>query len=241
MKRKCPVATSAERAPSDPAIFFGDQTVTWGQADQLTASAAQELQRLGVTAGDRVALRTVNRPEVAWWWFGAARLGATLVPINARLTDAEIVPLVERVQARVSLGELPNARPLELAPITAAPATELDDEQVIVGLFTSGTTGTPKLIELTQGNFRANAEANALRLGDSFEQRWLGMLPLFHIGGLAMLYRCAVYGASLVLETTFDAQRACDALDQGVTHLSLVPTMLDRVLKQQADTQDSED
>ncbi len=230
MKRRCPVATAAEREPDDLAISFGNQNFTWAQADALTAGAAKALLELGVKAGDRIAIRTLNRPEVAWWWFGATRIGATLVPINARLTDAEIVPLLERVQPRVSLGELPNARALDVQPATSN-AVELDDEQVIVGLFTSGTTGVPKLIELTQANFRANAEANALRLGGSFEQRWFGVLPLFHIGGLAMLYRCAVYGASLVLDTAFDAQRACDALDRGVTHLSLVPTMLDRVIE----------
>lgn len=236
VKRRCPVAVSAERAPSDPAISFGDQTFTWAQADALTASAAQSLLQLGVQPGDRVALRTLNRPEVAWWWFGAARIGATLVPLNARLTDAELVPLVEHVQARVALGQLPNGRALELQPAASPSApVELEDEQVIAGLFTSGTTGAPKLVELTQGNFRANAEANALRLGDSFEQRWLGVLPLFHVGGLAMLYRCAVYGAALVLDTTFDAGRACAALDHGVTHLSLVPTMLDRVIAQRGD------
>lgn len=230
------MADAATSQPDEPAVLFGSSVITWKQADALVAGAVAKLSSLGARAGDRVALRTMNRPEVAWLWFAAARLGATLVPLNARLTDAEVAPLLDRVQPRVSLGELPGAHSLDVAPLAASSPVELDDEQVIVGLFTSGTTGAPKLIELTQGNFRANATANAARLGGSFEQRWFGVLPLFHVGGLAMLYRCAVYGASLVLEAQFDAGRACAAFDAGVTHTSLVPTMLDRVIDARGST-----
>lgn len=229
VKRRCPVASAALTVPDAPAVFFEESLFTWREADALVAGAAQQLASLGVAGGDRVALRSLNRPEVVWFWFAAARLGATLVPLNARLTDSEVVPLLERVRARVALGSLPGGVSLDVAPGVSR-AAELDDDQVIVGLFTSGTTGTPKLIELTQGNFRANASANAARLGGAATQRWFGVLPLFHIGGLAMLYRCATYGASLVLESSFDAQRACAALDAGCTHTSFVPTMLDRVI-----------
>ncbi len=230
MKRRCPVANAAALQPGAPALFFEDTKFTWAQADALVAGAAARLSSLGVQAGDRVVLRTMNRPEVAWFWFGAARIGATLVPLNARLTEAEVEPLIQRAQARVSLTDL------HVDAVTGVSTEELDDEQVIVGLFTSGTTGAPKLVELTQRNFRANAEANAARLGGSFEQRWFGVLPLFHVGGLAMLYRCAVYGASLVLEAHFDAARACAAFDAGATHSSFVPTMLDRVLDARGST-----
>lgn len=236
MKRRCPVANAAALQPGDPALFFEDTKFTWAQANAFVAGAAARLSSLGVRAGDRVAIRSLNRPEVAWFWFGAARLGATLVPLNARLTQAEVEPMLERAQARVSLGDLPGGLPLFVDALPGIEAPEVDDDQVIVGLFTSGTTGAPKLVELTQGNFRANAEANAVRLGGSFEQRWFGVLPLFHVGGLAMLYRCAVYGASLVLESHFDAARACAAFDAGATHSSLVPTMLDRVLDARGST-----
>lgn len=229
MKRQCPVARAAAAQAGAPAVFFEGRVTSWGEADALVAGAAATLRGLGVQAGDRVAVRSANCPEVAWLWFGAARVGATMVPFNTRLTDAELTPLLERVQPRVRFGALPGAQSLSFSP-GASSSEELDDEQVLTALFTSGTTGAPKLIELTQRNFRANAEANALRLGGSFTQRWLGVLPLFHIGGLAMLYRCAVYGASIVIEASFDAQRACAAFDAGATHASFVPTMLDRVI-----------
>ncbi len=230
LAKSCPVVRAAAQFPDDAAVIFQGATTTWSEADALVAGAMQTLKESGVQKGDRVAIKSVNRPEIAWWWFAAVRLGAALVPINTRLTDAEVATLVSRAQPKVSLGELPGALPLDVTPGISGFSGELDDAQIIAALFTSGTTGAPKLIELTQDNFRAHASANAQRLGGGPEQRWLGVLPLFHVGGLAMLYRCAVYGASLVLEPGFDATRACEALAQGVTHASFVPTMLDRVI-----------
>ncbi len=186
-------------------------------------------------AGDRLALRAPNAPEVVWFFFGAARVGATLVPINTRLTEAELAPLLAAAAPRVALGQLPGGAPLTLSPADAGyEGVPGDDAALLAALFTSGTTGTPSLVGLSRANFQANARASGLRLGDTFAQRWLCVMPLFHVGALAMAYRCAVYGASLVLEPQFDAARACAALDAGVTHVSLVPTMLDRLLTHRA-------
>lgn len=192
---------AAQRHGSAPALIFQGRTWTWADVDREVAAKAEALGPREV-----VVLQSWNAPELVWTFFACGRIGALFVPLNARLTPAEVARL----------------------PIP----TRKSAPEVIAGLFTSGTTGTPRLIELTRGNFEANAAANAQRLGGEASQRWLGTLPLFHIGGLAMLYRCAAYGASIALESAFDAQRACDALDhEGVTHASFVPTMLERILE----------
>ena len=202
---KCPVQAAAEANGAAPALTFEGRTWTWADAHHEVSAVVEALRAKGVRAGSHVTLQSWNQPSMAWTFFACGRLQATFVPINARLTAAEVARLPS-----ISLSE---------------------GEPTLAGLFTSGTTGTPKLIELTQANFQAAAEANAQRLGGESTQRWLGTLPLFHIGGLAMLYRCAVYGASIALEAHFDAARACEALDEGVTHASFVPTMLERVLE----------
>ena len=228
VKRDCPVFAQARARPEAPAVIFEGRVWTWAEAHRAVSAVASALR---VQRGDRVAVRAWNTPELAWLFFAAARLGATLVPLNARLTAAELGPLLERTAPRVSFGELPGALPFPSGPGgDDAPAWWHDDD-VAAGLFTSGTSGVPKLVELTHANFRASALASGERLGDEPSQRWLGTLPLFHVGGLAMLYRCAIYGASIALEAHFDAARACAALDEGVTHVSLVPTMLERVLE----------
>jgi o-succinylbenzoate---CoA ligase len=97
-------------------------------------------------------------------------------------------------------------------------------------MHTSGTTGRPKAVELTYGNHRASAEASAdafaLRSGD----RWLCPLPLFHVGGLAVLLRSVIAATTAVLHDGFEADRVRDALERGdIALASMVPTMLQRL------------
>lgn len=226
VSRACPVALAAGARPDSVALIFQGRSWTWAEADREVSAFAASLE---VHAGDRVAVRSWNCPELAWLFFASSRRGAVFAPLNARLTRHELAPLLERLDAKVSFGDLPGARPLRSS--RPQPKELFVDHDVAAALFTSGTTGAAKLVELTHANFTASAQANAERIGGEPTQRWLGTLPLFHVGGLAMLYRCALYGASIALEASFDAERACAAMDEGVTHVSLVPTMLERVLE----------
>jgi O-succinylbenzoic acid--CoA ligase len=182
------------------------QAFSYGELDGLVEKAATALREQGVTAGLRVPVRAPSSVEVLVLFHALGRVGAVYMPLNARLTQAEV--------AR-SLAQVP--REPAKAGIRAA-------------LFTSGTTGVPRLVELSDENLRASAAASAKNLGADPEQRWLGTLPLFHVGGLAMAYRCAVYGACLELEPGFDAERVNALFDGRVTHASLVPTTLERLL-----------
>ena len=220
MKRECPVRAAASSNPTAPALIFEGRTWSWAEAEDEVAAKAISMP---VSPGERIAVQSWNSPALVWLFFAAARRGVTVVPLNARLTPSEVKPLMERAGSSLLGGKRVEG------------SLELDDDAVAAALFTSGTTGVAKLVELTHANFRASAEANALRLGGESSQRWLGTLPLFHVGGLAMLYRCALYGASIALEAQFDAERACTLMDQGVTHVSFVPTMLERVLEVRGD------
>lgn len=230
--RECPVWFQAQRAPHSVALVFSQQQWTWGDAHRAVNGAVARLKQLGVGASDTVAMCSWNRPEAVWLFWACARLGATLVPLNARLTAGETGSLLSRVESRSNWGELPDAASFSSLAPGGTESGEISEDSVAVALFTSGTTGVPKLVELSHGNFLAAAAAHGARLGIEANQRWLCALPLFHIGGLAMMYRCAVYGASLVLERQFDAASMCRALDEGVTHCSVVPTMLSRLLKE---------
>lgn len=102
-----------------------------------------------------------------------------------------------------------------------------------VVLQTSGTTGEPKGVELTEGMLAAHAQAAARRLGADEGSTWLCTLPLYHVGGVAMVDRCLRSGARLVTlaQPRFDAEAVARALrDETVTHVSLVPTQLRRLL-----------
>jgi len=154
-------------------------------------------------------------------------LGASLVPLNTRLTAAERQWQLEDSGARLCVEE-----PLvgEEADVERRTEVDLDAEHSVI--YTSGTTGRPTAISLTHRNHTASALASAWNLGVDPDDRWLCVLPLFHVGGLAILLRSAIYGTTAVVHDGFDVERVKDAFERGeVTLASLVPTMLRRLVE----------
>ncbi len=127
-------------------------------------------------------------------------------------------------------------RPIvSLRDVTPTADTDLrdyyDSTEPLAIVYTSGTTGTPKGAILTYGNFWWSAMGSALNLGIHDDDRWLAPLPLFHVGGLSVLTRSTIYGTAAVIHDGFDAARVSAAIDEErVTLVSLVPTMLSRLL-----------
>jgi O-succinylbenzoic acid--CoA ligase len=117
-------------------------------------------------------------------------------------------------------------------PEAAALAEAIDDGAVHTILFTSGTAGPPKAAALSFANHAASARAAAVPLGVTAADRWLACLPLHHVGGLAILFRGAVLGFTVVLHARFVAEDVWAALEQErITIVSLVPEMLSRLLE----------
>ncbi|KFE70352.1 o-succinylbenzoate--CoA ligase [Hyalangium minutum] len=246
MTASCPIREGAFRSPDAEALTFAGRSWTYRELDAEIGRWVAALEARGVGAGDRVALLSTSHPGCVFLFFALGRLGALLAPLNARLTSAELAPLVEDVSPRLRLAlsswvdRLPGAEPLETwadAVTSPSPTCEpLAESTPRVVLFTSGTTGRPKGAVITEGNFRASARCSEANLGKHPAPRWLGTLPLFHVGGLAMLTRCAYDGGCLLLHDRFDADAVNQAIDaEGATHASFVATTLERVLDARAD------
>ncbi|WP_312908880.1 class I adenylate-forming enzyme family protein [Natronosalvus caseinilyticus] len=98
--------------------------------------------------------------------------------------------------------------------------------------FTSGTTGEPKGVRLTARNLVSSATASAFRLGVDPDDRWLCCLPMYHVGGLAPVFRSTLYGTTVVLQREFDPDATAKVIEShDVTGVSLVPTTLSRLLE----------
>jgi O-succinylbenzoic acid--CoA ligase len=231
---------------------------TYAELDAAVETTAGTLAALGVERGDRVGVLMETRPEFARLVFACARLGAILVPLNARLSRGELDAQVEAVRPVLVVCEADtendalaldppavsvDGNASEERPSTGAagdftartPQTvesadlAWDDTRALV--FTSGTTGDPKAVGLTYGNFAASAVASAFRLGVLPGDRWCCPLPMYHMGGLSVVVRSALYGTTAVLTRGFDADAVHDALSTyDCTGVSLVPTMLRRLL-----------
>jgi O-succinylbenzoic acid--CoA ligase len=220
----------------------GGRRFTWAEVDVHVSRWAARLLAAGVRDGARVAVLSHNRAEWVWLLHAAARTRAVLVPLNVRWTAGEFDSALNRVAPALVLveGGLEGrvARGVNLESFAEAPGdfepcpAEVDDGAGRAWLFTSGTTGVSRVVELTGGNFSASARASALNLGSEPGQAWLGCLPLFHVGGLALLTRAAEYGARVVLQDGFEPVQVAAALErERVTHLSVVPTGLRRLLQ----------
>ena len=124
----------------------------------------------------------------------------------------------------------PTARPLAATEPRPFDLPEWDPDDPLTMLYTSGTTGRPKLVVLTMQNVLASATASAFRLGTLPGDRWASPLAPSSMGGLAPTYRTALYGSGLVLCPTDPDALLSAMAGHGATGVSVVPTMLRRLL-----------
>lgn len=241
----------ASALPGHPAVIFESHRITYAELDRRAAALASALVFGGIRPGDRVGLLAENSLEFVESVHAVPRSGAILVPLNTRLSPEELEWQLRDSGARAVLCHPPTleaatkaaraagipALPLPLKrespPANLRATLSLDDVHSII--YTSGTTGRPKGAMLTFGNFWASAAASAFNLGLDPNDRWLACMPLFHVGGLSILLRSVIYGTTAVVHPRFDADEVNRALrDEGVSIISVVATMLQRMLEADA-------
>lgn len=243
-----------------PALITDDETIDFATLAARVAGIAARLHAAGIRRGDRVALLIGPSPAFVELLHAVTALGAVAVPLAPQLTPDALAPLLgaagcaalcyadaraaalaartEKV-LRIAVGSTALPGDMRLDALPAARVhddlpQEPDTPHSVI--FTSGSTGTPTPILLSTGNHLWNALASATVLGVRDDDRWLGCLPMNHVGGLSILLRSVVLGIPVVLHERFDPVRVNAAIDgDHVTLVSLVPTMLQRVLAARGD------
>lgn len=148
---------------------------------------------------------------------------------------AAVLPLDPRLAASETRAIMDLARPgmlLDAEGTTVMTETAGVDPGVGLVLATSGTGGAAKLVELSRGAVEAAVLGSSQALGDDPEGRWLCCLPVAHVGGMLVLMRGVLTGAPVEVHERFDPRAVATA---GADHVSLVPTMLHRLLATGAD------
>jgi len=242
---------------------------TYTDLDRLVSEIAGRLVAHGVEAGDRLGVLTPPYVGTVGLVHAAMRIGATFVPLGQELTERELAERVERADLDAvvcaeptegaALGAVEQCDGVGGVPVLSVDDPTAEDVTAVHGvdpepvdpaewadsdhlciLFTSGTTGEAKPVPLTAGNVYSSAVASAFRLGVDNGDRWLVSLSLHHMGGLAPVYRSALYGTTLVLREGFEPGGTADDIDTyDVTGISLVPTMLKRMLDRRGTLSDT--
>ncbi len=229
--------------------------ITYAELDRRSNQVAAWLTQSGVQRDDRVVLLCGNSTVVFEVLFGAAKIGAISVIVNNRLNSTEVAAIL--VDAQPSVLIVDRAASSIVGSAATEPggcrvvtfgtgqfeafrdaATAIDpgvhpepDDTALV-LYSSGTTGVPKGIELTGRNL--SAAMTFLNRGIELDERSVcaAPVPLFHIGGIDLSLAAMLNGACLLLEFGAGTEQILEnLLAQKVTHVAMVPTVLERVLK----------
>jgi o-succinylbenzoate---CoA ligase len=212
--------------PDRVALEGDDRQFTYAE---LSARAVEVARALGVNPRDRVALELADPIEFAVALHACMLAGARAVPIDVRLAVEERGARAAGAALVVRGAPLPDEWRVWMP--RAAGAEMLGEVATV--MYTSGTTAAPKVVELTYGNWQANAFGSAVALGLDPAERWLCVMPLAHVGGLSILIRSVIYATTVVLHERFETEAVlAELMDPArrITIVSLVPTMLARLL-----------
>ena len=248
------IGRRAAATPRLPAITFDGHTTSYGELLDRIDRLAAELAAGGVGRGDRVGYLGLNDPMFLITLFAAARIGAVFVPLNYRLTAAELGYILADAGVHTLLADTRHAavagpvlteagvrRALALSAVPgwepladllanrgrlAAPVHPRSDEVAVI-MYTSGTTGRPKGAMLTHGNLFWNNVNALLSLDFSQDDVSLVAAPLFHIGGLNVTTLVTLQkGGQIVLMPAFDPGQALKLIaEYRVTTMFGVPAM----------------
>jgi acyl-CoA synthetase (AMP-forming)/AMP-acid ligase II len=250
----------AQTKPDGEALTYFDRTWTWAQWNDRVRRLAGALTQRGIKRGDVVAFLDKNHPACVELTLAAASLGAANAIINFRLAadeldyvlndsgakllivGKELKPGIDQIRDKLTNvehiievtpegedGDEYEAMLAEATPIGRGDDVQPDDVCII--MYSSGTTGRPKGVELTQANLIAHT-VNAHE-GFEFDEGDKNMvsMPLFHVGGSSYVQFGIHDGVPSVMTREVDGMSLAGAILKGANRTFLVPAVLAKVLE----------
>ena len=252
--------TGRRRSPMTDAMTYLGRTWTWAQWNDRVRRLAGALAGLGVGRGDVVAFLDKNHPACVELTLAAASLGAANAIINFRLAadeldyvlndsgakvlvvGSELRPLIDKIRDK-----LPNVqRVIEVTPdggdgdeyeallAAATPtgrAADVEPDDVCMVMYSSGTTGRPKGVALTQANLIAHTINGFDGWSVDDGDKNMVAMPLFHVGGSSYVQFGMHYGVPSVMTRDVDGASLAGAILKGANRTFLVPAVLAKVLE----------
>ena len=201
----CPLKLAAKYSPTR-AVF---NEITYCQLDKLVDEQVLHLQSKGLAAGHILAVHLPTSLQFITLLFASIRIGAIFSPLNLRLPQEALESQVQFLQPRLFVSP---------SGITLFPSSAKELPPSSLLLFTSGSSNKPKCVALSLANFLAAARSAIDICQYVAGDTWLLSLPLYHVGGLSIIFRTLLAKARFVT----------DPSNPTITHLSYVPTQLQR-------------
>jgi fatty-acyl-CoA synthase len=257
------VRVQALRRGGAPALVFEGRATTFAEVDAVASRVANALIASGVRTQERIAYLSKNTDHFLPCLLGACKARAALTPFNFRLAAPEIARLLEDSGARIltvgpdvidlaeqaiaSLASKPRLiglgferegyERLETWSEAAAPGDpllEADPQDDVIQLYTSGTTGLPKGVRLTNRNYLALFEYAAASGGLTYQpgDTVLAAMPFFHVAGVNIALIAMASGARSAILRDAAPQLILDTIGtEGVNHAFLAPALIQMLMQ----------
>ncbi|NTV02792.1 MAG: o-succinylbenzoate--CoA ligase [Chlorobiaceae bacterium] len=238
------VREASKRFGERPALIMPEGTLSFADCERESGRVAATLVSLGIRRGDIVALVAPNGPEPLLLLMALLRIGVVAAPLNHRFPATHVAGMLERLAPKLTVYD-PQACPgltaeqavtfetlegLKKAATSTSFAAAEEMERPASVIHTSASSGRPKAALHSLSNHWHNALGSAVNLPFGPGDCWLLSLPLYHVGGYSMLFKCLLGGGALAIPQP--GAQIEESLSQfPVTHLSLVPTQLYRMLR----------
>jgi long-chain acyl-CoA synthetase len=253
------IRTHGRERPDQGALEVSDRSITFGELDRRSNQVAAALAAEGVGYDDRVAFIDKNGPEWFEVTFGTAKLGAVNVSVNWRLAPPEMAQIITDARATVVIvgpeftahiekveSELPGVRTIVAIgphdrwpayeewlgdPASPDPGYECSGTDIAFQLYTSGTTGLPKGVMLTNDNFFKGVLGIAEQWRFTPDSVNLALMPMFHIAGAGWSLVGMTFGCRTVVMRDVDPAEILQLIPQhGITNAFMVPAVIQFVL-----------
>jgi long-chain acyl-CoA synthetase len=251
--------------PDEVAFEFEGRTTTFAEFDRHTSQVARALVAEGLKKGQHVAYLGKNSDHFFELLFGAAKAGAIMAPVGWRLAPPEVAFIVKDAEAKILFvgpeltgvaaqiaADLPGVKMIAMEPgetdwplyeawrdaqDSSDPNLPVEEQDIALQLYTSGTTGRPKGAMLRHANMRGNwrhPDANTLSWNVwTADDVSLIAMPVAHIGGAGWGVVGLVNGARGVVTREFDPTRILDFIaEHRISKLFMVPAALQFVVRQ---------
>lgn len=240
-----PIHYCAKHYPKQIAIKNNDLQINYQELSDHVIRLNHQFYTLGLKKGDRIGVISRNNVEMILLYWTCVDLGLLFCPISVRFPTQQISDLLDRYQINYywspqKLINIVNSQYIDLDncgssiildPFNSQTYPQININDPIDIILTSGSSGSPKAAVHHLHNHIISAKGSNQFIALDKNDHWLLSLPLFHIGGLAILNRCALVGACVVMKND-DMPLGTQLIQDKITHLSLVSTQLQRLLNE---------